>query len=105
MLDVDHGSTREPGAEGAIGQSSCQRKGLVALFWVAQLEGKVGLFLENGNIALVSEVVQAACIPSVRLGPSSWCGFSKRYGAMSNRLLHAPCHPRRSAHALPELWL
>jgi len=23
---------REPGAEGAIGQSSCQRKGLVALF-------------------------------------------------------------------------
>ena len=32
VLDVDHGSTREPGAEGAIGQSSCQRKGLVALF-------------------------------------------------------------------------
>src|SRR5215510_10015362 len=27
--NVDHGSTREPGAEGAIGQSSCQRKGLV----------------------------------------------------------------------------
>jgi hypothetical protein len=106
VLDVDHGSTREPGAEGAIGQSSCQRKGLVAIFfWAAQPEGKVRLSLEMDTIALVSEVVQAVCRPAVRLGPSSWSGFPKRRSATPNRPLHAPYRPRRSAHALPELWL
>src|SRR4030095_13504899 len=33
--------------------------GWLRFFWVAQPEGKVRLFLEIGNIALVSEVVQA----------------------------------------------
>ena len=59
--------------------------------------------LEIGNIALVSAMVQTVRIPSVRLGPASWSGFPKRCSAMSNRPLHAPCRPRRSAHALPEL--
>ena len=62
-------------------------------------------FLEIGTIALVSEVVQAVRIPSVRLGPSSWSGFPKRRSATPNRPLHAPCRPRRSVHALSELWL
>jgi hypothetical protein len=39
-------------------------------FWVAQPEWGISA-LEIGNIALVSEVVQAVRIPCVRLGSSS----------------------------------